>query len=117
MEWWRRAERYGDPPDIVDERVLDFHKAGSRGEELHWAAFEYAPKVHDKLKLIQCNALVLTGTKDEWLPTVEQVAKIIPKSTWIVIPDGPVYMGRLMPKEFAEAILTFLRQTVTIKNK
>ena len=26
LEWWRRAAQYGDPPDIVEERALCFHK-------------------------------------------------------------------------------------------
>ena len=37
MEWWRRASLWGDPLAIVEERFLEYVKAGPRGEEIHWA--------------------------------------------------------------------------------
>ncbi len=106
MEWWRRAKRYGDPVEIVAERAVDMHKAGIRGEELHWAAHAYDTKL--KLPLIKCPTLVLSGTRDRFCPLVQDVKNLIPRSKITIIQNGPVYIDRVMPKEFAGAILTFL---------
>ena len=108
MEWWRRSKRYGDPVEIVDERALDFHKAGPRGEELHDEAFAYEPKLPQTLPRIKCPTLVLSGTRDHFHPAQEEVKRLIPRSKLTIIENGPVYIDRVMPKEFAEAILTFL---------
>jgi pimeloyl-ACP methyl ester carboxylesterase len=62
MEWWRRATLWGDPPEIAEERLLEYVKAGPRGEEIHWAGAAYDPKV--KLSLINCPTMVLMGTKE-----------------------------------------------------
>ncbi len=106
MEWWRQAARWGDTPDIVDERALEYHKAGPRGGELHWAASTY--DVKSKLPLIKCPTLVLSGTRDPHYPMREEIGSLIPISKIITIENGPCYISRVMPKEFAEAILTFL---------
>lgn len=108
MEWWRRSARYGDPTEIVDERALELYKAGTRGEELHEAAFAYAAKVPEKLPLIKCQTLLIAAGKDHWTPVAPEVKKLIPDCKFTTIPDGPVYVGRIMPREFAEAILGFL---------
>ena len=108
LEWWRRAIRYGDPPDIVDERVLCMHKAGPRGEEIHWASNKYAANIKDILPLIRAKTLVLAPTKDQFAPVQEDVQKLVPGSKLTTIKDGPVYVDRIMPGEFAGAILAFL---------
>ena len=109
MEWWQRASRYGDPAEIVDERVLDLHKCGPRGAEMHWAYFAYTPKLPTKLPLIQCPTLVLAGTRDNFYSVAQEQKGLIPRSRFIIIENGPVYVSRIMPKEFAEAILNFLK--------
>jgi pimeloyl-ACP methyl ester carboxylesterase len=106
MEWWRRAALWGDPPDIVEERVLEYIKAGQRGEEIHWAARNYNLKV--RLPLINCPTLVLIGTKDPFYRFAERVKNLVPKSNFTIIENGPIHIDRVMPKEFAEAILSFL---------
>jgi len=108
MEWWRRSSRYGDPMEMVDERALDFHKAGPRGEELHKAAFAYVPKLREKLPLIKCPTLVTAGTLDHFCPVQQEVKKLIPRSKLAIIEGGSVLITRVMPEEFAEAILNFL---------
>ena len=108
LEWWRRAKRYGDPPDIVDERVLCMHKAGPRGEEIHWASLNFAANTGKMLPLVKAQTLVLAPSKDQYAPAQEDVQKLIPGSKLTIIKDGPVYIDRLMPREFAEAILAFL---------
>ena len=109
MEWWRRATRYGDPMEIADARVLDYHKAGQRAEEIYEAGFAYVGKLRDKLPLIKCPTLVLCGTLDHFYPVQEDVSKLVARSKLRIIENGPVLIARRMPKEFAEAILEFLK--------
>ena len=108
MEWWRRSARYGDPMEIVNERALELYKAGTRGEELHEAAFAYAAKVAEKLSLIKCPTLLIAAEKDHWTPVAPEAKKLIADCKFTPIPNGPVYVTRMMPREFADAILGFL---------
>ena len=108
MEWWRRARRYGDPVEIVAERALDFHRGGFIGE-FHWASYDYGPKLRTALPLIKCPTLVLSGTLDRFCPVAEEVKRLIPRSKITIIENAGVYIDRVMPKESAEAILTFLQ--------
>ncbi len=107
MEWWRRAKRYGDPVEMVAERALATHKAGPRGMELLRASYAHDTKA--RLPLIKCPTLVLSGTRDRFCPVAEDVGRLIPKSKIAIIENGPVYIGRVMPKEVAETILAFLK--------
>jgi len=109
MEWWRRSARYGDAMEIVDERTLDFHKAGARGEELHEVTFSYQPKVRTKLPLVKTPTLLIAAEKDHHAAVQAEVQKFIPGSSLINIKNAPLLMARVMPKEYAEAILTFLK--------
>ena len=106
MEWWRRAAIWGDPLDIVEEIVLEYIKAGPRGEEIHWAARAYETKL--RLPLINCPTLVLSGAKGLFHSAAEEVKKLIPNIKLTIIENGPPRMERVMPKEFAGAILNFL---------
>jgi pimeloyl-ACP methyl ester carboxylesterase len=106
MEWWRRAAIWGDPLDIVEASVLEYIKAGPRGEEIHWTARAYDTK--GRLPLIQCPALVLSGASGLFHSAAENVRKLIPGSKLVVIENGPPRMERAMPAEFAAAILNFL---------
>jgi pimeloyl-ACP methyl ester carboxylesterase len=108
MEWWRRASLWGHPLEIVEERALEYHKAGPRGEEIHWAGGAYDPKTKGKLPLIKCPTLVLTTPSDPWHVFAEAEKKLIPDAKITIIENGPIDVNRLMPKEFAEAILNFI---------
>jgi pimeloyl-ACP methyl ester carboxylesterase len=106
MEWWRRANLWGDPPDVVEERILEYIKAGPRGEEIHRASGAYDLK--HRLPLIKCPTLVLIGNKEPFYGGAEHVHKLVPNSKYIIIENGPIHVNRIMPKEFAEAVLGFL---------
>ena len=107
LEWWRRACLWGDySPEILEERVLEYVKAGTRGEEAHWAGAAYDLK--PKLPLIACPTLVLDATHYPFHYLAKEVKSLIPNSTLINIENGPMYLDRAMPKEFAEAIISFL---------
>ena len=110
IEWWRRAKRYGDPVEVVAERVLDFHMGGAKGE-FHWAASAYSPRLKTTLPLIKCPTLVLSGTLDRFYSVVEDIKRLIPRSKMTIIENAGVYVDRVMPKESAEAILSFLENS------
>ena len=97
----------GHPLDIVEDRVLEYIKAGPRGEEIHWACGPY--DVRSKLPLINCPTLVLSTTHEAGCAVAEEFKRLIPESKVTIIENGPpVGVNRRMPKEFAEAILSFL---------
>jgi pimeloyl-ACP methyl ester carboxylesterase len=108
MEWWRRATLWGDPPEIAEERVLEYVKAGPRGEEIHWAGADYDPLV--KLPLIHCPTQVIMGTKEPFYSGAKKLKKLIPKAKFTIIENGSIHVTRIMPKEFAEAVLSFLSE-------
>ena len=108
LEWWRRAGMWGDnPPGIVEERVLEYIKAGPKGEEMAWAC--RANDVRPKLPRISNPTLVLSGTQDPFYSVAAEVKSLIPKSVLTIIENGPLYADRVMPKEYARAVLRFLR--------
>ncbi|MGP8080410.1 MAG: alpha/beta fold hydrolase [Dehalococcoidales bacterium] len=109
MEWWRRAAMWGDPLDIVEASVLEYIKAGPRGEEIHWTARAYDTK--GRLPLIKCPTLVLSGAHGLFHSAADNVRKLIPGSKLAVIENGPPRMERTMPEEFAATILNFLGRT------
>ena len=110
LEWWRRACLWGDYPlEILEERVIEYVKAGPRGEEAHWAGAAYDLK--PKLPLIVCPTLVLDATYYPFHYLAQEVKRLIPNSRFTYIENGPMYLDRAMPKEFAEAVISFLSST------
>ncbi len=107
MEWWRRAAMWGDPLDIVEERVLEYIKGGPRGEEIHWAGRDYNLRV--KLPLINCPMLVLSAAKAPFFSGIERLKKFLPKAKFAIIENGSISVNRVMPEEFAEVILNFFK--------
>ena len=75
---------------------------------MHWAGEAYDPR--PKLPLIKCPTLVISATRDVFSIVQETVHRLIPGSTLIVIEDGPIDINRVWPKEFAEAILSYLNE-------
>jgi len=106
MIWWKRASLWGSPLDIIEDRFLDYIKAGPRGEEIHWTGFAYNPG--PKLPLVKCPTLVLSATHDPFYVTAERVHQLVPKSKLTIIVNGNTEINRLQPKEFAKAICDFL---------
>jgi len=111
LEWWRRACLWGDYSlDILEERVIEYIKAGPRGEEAHWEGGAYNSK--HRLPLITRPTLILDATGFPLHSRSEVVHKLIPNSKLTTIENGPMYCDRAMPKEYAGAILDFLSATV-----
>jgi pimeloyl-ACP methyl ester carboxylesterase len=108
LEWWKRAARHGSPKELSEERALDIHRAGPRGEELHWALFAYDPT--PRLPLVKCPTLLISGIPKELPSPVDYMKKLIPNSQITIIENSPILISQSMPKELAEAILAFLKQ-------
>ena len=107
MEWWRRACLWGDyPVEILEERFIEYVKAGPRGEEGHWAGGNYNSKF--RLPLITRPTLIIDAPGYPLHSRSNIVQKMIPNSKFITIPNGPMYLDRAMPKEVAQAIRDFL---------
>jgi hypothetical protein len=51
---------------------------------------------------------VLTTPSDPWHVFAEAEKKLIPNAKVTIIENGPIDVNRLMPKEFAGAILNFI---------
>ena len=111
MEWWRRSAIWGHPPELLEDRVIEYAKAGPRGEEIHWAGREYDPR--PRLPLVKCPTLVLSATYDPFYKLQESIHKLVPKSQLTIIENGPTDINRAWPKEFAEAILDYLNKAGT----
>jgi pimeloyl-ACP methyl ester carboxylesterase len=107
MEWWRRASFWGAPVDILEERLLEYVKAGPRGEEIHWASGAY--NLNLRLPLINCPTLVLSGTLDPFYPVVEKIKELLPNGKLAVIEKGSIWVTRVMPNEYAKEVLSFLK--------
>jgi pimeloyl-ACP methyl ester carboxylesterase len=61
------------------------------------------------LPLITCPTLILTATYDPFYSGAEKVMRSIPNSKLTIIENGPIYIDRAMPQEFAKAITDFLK--------
>ena len=107
MEYWARANRFGESVPVCNERALDYFKAGPRGEEMHRAAAKY--HVLPKLSSITCPTLLLCGSKDWMLPGSKIAREMMPGSKFVIIEGGTVIMNREIPKEVTATILTFLK--------
>lgn len=106
MEYWARANRFGESVQVCNERALDYFKAGLRGEEMHWAGAKY--HVLPKLSSIACPTMLLCGNKDWLLPGSDIAKEEMPRSKFVLIDGGTVIMNREIPKEVAAAVLSFL---------
>ena len=97
MEWWRRTTLWGDySPEILEERVIEYIKAGPRGEEAHSAAMDFNPKL--RLPLIKCPTLVVSSTYDPFFSVAENVRSFIPYAKLKIIKNGEIYVDRVMPE-------------------
>lgn len=110
MEYWARANRFGESVQVCNERALDYFKAGPRGEELHWAGARY--HVLPKLSSLRCPTLLLCGSKDWMLPGSHVAKQELPDSELVIIEGATVIMNREVPKEVAAAVLPFLQTRV-----
>ncbi len=107
MDYWERANRFGESVQVCNERALDYFKAGPRGEEMHWAAFKYT--VLPKWAEIKGPVLLMCGSKDWLLPGTAVAETVIPDCRTRIVEGGSTVMNREMPRDVAAPMLEFLR--------
>jgi len=93
--------------DKAYELALDYMKAGPRVEEGHQAVFTY--DILPKLAKIKQPTLALCGDKDSLFPYHQPTLKHIPHARSHIIKGGNVQTPRLLPNEWAQATLQFLK--------
>jgi len=69
---------WGDPLEIAEERVIEYIKAGPRGEEIHWAGSAYDSTL--RYPLINCPTLVLLSNTRPHVFDGRKGQELIPKS-------------------------------------
>lgn len=109
IKMWQVAKSYSpqSKPEVWNKVVTNNLKAGEDAEDGHHAVFKY--RTQERLPLIKCPTLVLSGTRDVFYKRVDVVKNLIARSRIKIIDGGGVWVGFEMPQEFAEAILEFLR--------
>ena len=95
--------------DLAQSYTVDFLKTGlgEKAEEGHVAAFIY--DAYPQLPLIKTRTLLLWGDQDMLYPYAEVANRLVPNKKVEVIKGGNALYHRLMPREWAQAIIEFLR--------
>ena len=52
---------------------------------------------------------MIAASEDPFFSHAEKVKSLIPNCRLAIIENGPLYLDRMMPKEYAEAILSYLK--------
>jgi pimeloyl-ACP methyl ester carboxylesterase len=110
-ELWRQRMRFYPPgrPDLLTRFIIDALKAGDRAARGHSTVWEY--EMEPKFALVRAPALVIVGTDDPFAyPHARPLAERLPDSRIVEIPGGMVPLPDQLPREFADAVLTFLAE-------
>lgn len=91
---------------LAHEFFLDWVTPGPRSEEPHRAAFRYDAVA--KLPLVTQPTLSICGDQDLLFPFFERTRELVPNCVAEVIKGGDAFVTRLMPREWAAAVLRFL---------
>lgn len=103
MTMWARSHKYGDAPEVSNERCICLHKANDWGEALHWALcddneFEtYLPRMRAKSVMFAYSVM-----EHE---TPAQAAKIIDDCSFEFLPDSTPYIARTQPQRYVDKLL------------
>lgn len=82
-------------------------KSRTRPYDAHFAVARY--DIKPRLRLIKSPTLLISGSEDLFLNQLESTKSLIPKCTTGVIEGGGIFTCFEKPKEFAQAILDFLK--------
>jgi len=96
------------------ERVIEYVKAGPRGEEAHWAGGNYNSK--GRLPLITHPTLILDATGFP-LHSAQKLSKIDSQQQTDTIENGPMYCDRPCPKNMPGRFLTSLAREVEYETR
>lgn len=91
-------------PESWHRWVVDYLIAGEL--DAHQALFRYI--IEERLPLIKCPTLLISGTEDVFHHQLEASRSLIPNCKTRIIQGGGIVIGYEKGKEFAQAILDFL---------
>lgn len=94
-------------PEIWQKLLIAGLIAGPSGEAAHHAVFEYNEQ--QRLPLIKCPTLLISGTEDMFLKYMDATCKLIPQCTPKTIEGGGSAIALTRPDEFAQAVVEFLK--------
>lgn len=105
MEMWRRAIKYGDPPEIADQRCCCLHRAGAWGETLHWALHEDTP-LCEYLDKIGPRTVMIAYSFFGDPAMLRDAVKKMPNGSFDFF-EGTPYIARADPKRVADMICKY----------
>lgn len=79
----------------------------SSSYNIHEAVFKH--DIDPRLRMVGCPTLLLSGSEDVFYDKLEPISRLIPRSRTQVIDGAGGYICLQKPKEFAEAIVDFLK--------
>lgn len=79
----------------------------SSSYNIHEAVFKH--DIDPRLRMVGCPTLLLSGSEDVFYDKLELISRLIPRSRTQVIDGAGGYICLQKPKEFAEAIVDFLK--------
>lgn len=112
MKVWDKA-MFRFPPnalELAESYTIDYLMTGlgHRGEEGHTAAFKY--DASSRLPLLKTPTLLLWGDKDVLYVCAAAANRAVPNGRIKIIPGGTSHYVRLMPREWAGAVMDFLER-------
>jgi pimeloyl-ACP methyl ester carboxylesterase len=111
MEVWKMAmERFPETSlELAQAYTLDFLKSGlgAKSDSGHRAVFTY--NAANILPLIKSPTLLIMGDKDMAYPFLDTVRSLVPHNKVKIIKGGTASILRLMPGEWTQAAIDFLR--------
>ena len=108
LEHWKRSHKYGDAPEISNERCICLHKANDWGEALHWALCDdtdlasYLPRANTKAKMF---AYPVMENK-----TPAEAAALMQDCRFELLSDATPYIARSMPERYAGLLRDFFSE-------
>jgi pimeloyl-ACP methyl ester carboxylesterase len=114
VQQWKYLREWGThlSPETTFRIFVAMMTAGPRLHDAHYAAFKYVKD--QKLPLIKCPTLLVSGTQDMFYKNLKAVEQLIPQCKVQLVEAGN-FLGYEKPKEFAEVILEFLKSQQNIR--
>lgn len=105
-EIWARSAKYGESKEVSDARAVCLHKAGDRGEALHWALCE-DEDFESYVRRVGVPAKIFAYSKME-NKTTELAAGLMKDCQYELLEPATPYFARATPALCAEKIAAFL---------
>lgn len=98
-----------EPPSLIAIECLDLIRAGA-GRSLRTFRHALEDSIEERLPRVRVPALVVHGSRDRISPRdwAEEVSRLLPDGRLVVLPGAAHAANYAAPKEFADAIRSFL---------